>query len=83
MNDAFKGFNGFLRAFNFCFGLMLLVFAASIILSIWLQNWWYLLLAVLDVAFYFAFYFVYTELLDYYTIMNEQEELKEDVKDIK
>lgn len=83
MSDAFKRFSGFLRAFNFVFGVMLLVFAASIILSIWLQSFWYLLLAVLDVAFYFAFYLVYVQLLDYYTVMNEQEEIKEDVNDIK
>lgn len=73
MKDKFKRFYDFIRAFNFCFGLMLLVFVASIFLTIYMDNLWYLLLAALDVAFYFAFYFVFMELFNYFTMEEEVE----------
>ena len=83
MKEIFKRIDGFIRAFNFCFGLMLLVFAASIGLTIYLHSLWYLLIAALTVAFYLAFYLVYIEMLNYYTVLDEQERIEEDVEDIK
>ena len=82
MKDKFKRFYDFIRAFNFCFGLMLLVFVASIFLTIYMDNLWYLLLAALDVAFYFAFYFVFMELFNYFTMEEEVEQLKDKVIDL-
>ena len=83
MKENFNKFYSFIRAFNFCFGLMLLVFAASIGLTIYLHSLWYLLIAALTVAFYLAFYLVYIEMLNYYTVLDEQERIEEDVEDIK
>ena len=83
MKENFNKFYGFIRAFNFCFGLMLLVFAASIGLTIYLHSLWYLLIAVLDVAFYLAFYFVFVNLLNYATALDEIENLEEQIDNIK
>ena len=77
MKENFNRFYGFIRAFNFCFGLMLLVFVASIALTIYTLNLWYLLLAGLDVAFYLAFYLVFVDLLNYATALDEIENLEE------
>lgn len=82
MKNNFKQIYDFIRAFNFCFGLMLLVFVASIFLTIYMGNLWYLLLATLDVAFYFAFYFVFMELFNYFTMEEEFEQLKDKVMDL-
>lgn len=82
MKEQFKRFYSFIRAFNFCFGLMLLVFVASIFLTIYMNNFWYLLLAALDIAFFFAFYFVFMELFNYFTIVDEVEQLKYKVEDL-
>lgn len=82
MNNKIKRFYDFIRAFNFCFGLMLLVFVASIFLTIYMGNLWYLLLAALDIAFFFAFYFVFMELFNYFTIVDEVEQLKYRVEDL-
>lgn len=83
MKENFNRFYGFIRAFNFCFGLMLLVFAASIGLTIYFHSFWYLLLAALDVAFYLAFYLIFSELLDYASALDEIENLEEQVDNIK
>lgn len=83
MKNDFKQIYDFIRAFNFCFGLMLLVFAASLFLTIYMNNFWYLLLAVLDVAFYFAFYFVFTLLLNYFSEIDELETQNNDIENIK
>ena len=83
MKNKIKQIYDFIRAFNFCFGLMLLVFAASIFFTIYMNNSWYLLIAVLDIAFYFAFYFVFTLLLNYFSEIDELEAQSNDIENIK
>ena len=83
MKEALKRFYEFIRAFNFCFGLMLLIFAVSIGLAIYFSNMWYLLLAGITFVFYLAFYFVFIEMLNYYTALDEIENLSEEVDDLK
>lgn len=82
MKNNFKQISDFIRAFNFCFGLILLVFAVSIFLTIYLHSFWYLLLAALDVAFYLAFYFVFIELFDYFTMDEKIEQLEYKVENL-
>lgn len=45
-------------------------------------NLWYLLLAALDVAFYFAFYFVFMELFNYFTMEEKIESLEYKVENL-
>ena len=83
MKEIFKRIDGFIRAFNFCFGLMLLNFAVSIFLTIYMHSLWYLLIAALTAAFYMAFYLVFVEMLNYFTVLDDNERIEEDVEDIK
>ena len=83
MKNDFKQIYDFIRAFNFCFGLMLLVFAASLFLTIYMHSLWYLLIAALTAAFYMAFYLVFIEMLNYFTVLENDKKIEEDVEDIK
>ena len=48
-----------------------------------MNNSWYLLIAVLDIAFYFSFYFVFTLLLNYFSEIDELEAQSNDIENIK
>lgn len=78
MKEMYK----FIKAFNFCFAVMLIVFVSSLFFAIYFDNLWYLLLAGLDFAFYFAFYFVFMELFNYFTMEEKIESLEYKVENL-
>lgn len=83
MDNKLKELKTFIKSFNFCFAAMLLVFCFSIFATFYFSNLWYLVLAVLDVAFYFAFYLVFMLLLNYYTEVDVLNEQNNDIENIK
>ena len=83
MDKNLKEMKTFIKSFNFCFAVMLIVFCFSLFAAFYTYNFWYLLIAVLDVAFYFAFYFVFTLLLNYYDTIDVIEAQNNDIENIK
>lgn len=83
MDRKLKEMKTFIRSFNMCFTLMLLVFCFSVFAAFYMGNLWYLILAIMDVTFYFAFYLVFLLLLNYYDEIDVIETQNNDIEGIK